>query len=161
MKASTNKQLAKINVKENLPVIITTLCAEGWMRTSRFEPTPAWERALSNPSDDAHLLLVAAAGAAPVGWCRVFPTTTPGEAELGIGLLAPYRNQGVGTRLVQQAVTWAQQRGFSRLTLATRADNSRAIRVFEKCGFAFTGQREEIWLEMARPLATGEFCNDD
>lgn len=131
------------------------------MRTSRFEPTPAWERALSGPPDDAHLLLIAANAAAPVGWCRLFPTETPNEGELGIGLLAPYRNQGLGTRLAQQAVSWAAARGFSRLTLTTRADNIRAIHVFEKCGFALTGRCEGVWLEMARPTTIGGFCNDD
>lgn len=128
------------------------ICAEGWMRTSRFEPTPSWERVLSGPPDEAHLLLIAADGDVPVGWCRLFPTEVPGEAELGIGLLEPYRNQGAGTQMVRRALGWANQRGISRLTLTTRTDNTRAIRVFEKCGFEFTGRHEDIWLEMARSI---------
>jgi len=132
-----------------LGVVIDNVCSEGrWMRTTCFEPTPAWEHALAEPDCPCHLLLVACDGERPVGWCRVFPTGTPGEAEVGIGLLPPCRDQGLGTCMLQQAAGWARGQHLARLTLTTRADNQRAVRVFEKCGFSPTCQNEGEWVEM-------------
>jgi len=139
--------------------IIDALCAEGWMQTAHFESTPDWEYVLSSASNYTHLLLVAADGAAPIGWCRLFPTETLGKGELGIGLLKSYRNQGLGTQLTQQAINWAAVHGFTLITLTTREDNIRAIHVFEKCDFVCTGKHEGVWLEMVR--AIGESGNDD
>ena len=138
--------------KRTLKEVINTVCTEGhWMQTTRFVTTPAWEQALTGSFDDTHLLLIACEND-PVGWCRVFPTNHPKEGELGIGLLPTYRDQGKGTYLVHQAIAWATERDFARLTLTTRADNDRAIHVFEKCGFEFTGVQDGIWLQMALHL---------
>lgn len=139
--------------------VINALCAEGCMQTTYFESTPDWEHVLSGALDNTYLLFVAADGSTPIGWCRLFPTENSGEGELGIGLLKPYRNQGLGTQLTQQAINWAAAHGFTFLTLTTREDNTRAIHVFEKCGFVCTGKREDAWLEMVR--AIGESGNDD
>lgn len=139
----------RASYRQTLEIMITTVCAEGrWMRTTRFEPTSAWEHALAEPGCRCHLLLVACDGRRPIGWCRVFPTGVAGEADLGIGLLPPYRGRGVGTRMLQQALAWARGRRLARLTLTTRTDNSRALHVFEKCGFAPTGAGDGIWIEM-------------
>ena len=118
------------------------------MRITHFEMTPAWEHALAEPECPGHLLLIAQDGRHLIGWCRVFPTGTPEEAEVGIGLLPLYRDQGLGTRIPQQALHWAYRQGLTRLTLTTRADNRRAIHVFERCGFSPTGRREGEWIEM-------------
>lgn len=122
------------------------------MRTRRFEPTPAWEHALAEPDCPHHLLLVAHDGERPIGWCRAFPTGVPGEAEVGIGLLPPYRDHGLGTGMLKRTLDWAREQGLPRLTLTTRNDNHRAIHVFEKCGFSPTGRSEGKWIEMARTI---------
>jgi RimJ/RimL family protein N-acetyltransferase len=81
-------------------------------------------------------LLVAACGSRIVGWCRTFPQAdTEGSASLGIGLLADFRDQGTGTRLINQSLEWAQQVELSEVSLTTRSDNERAIHVFQCCGF--------------------------
>ena len=143
--------------KSTLEAVINALCAEGcWMRTTRFEPTPAWEHALTEPDCSCHLLLVAHNGERPVGWCRLFPTAAPGEVELGIGLLPPHRDRGIGTAMVQRSLRWAGEQSLTRLTLTTRDDNHRAIHVFQKCGFSPTGRREGEWIEMERLLPNVE-----
>ena len=126
------------------------------MRTTRFEPTPAWEHALAEPDCPCHLLLVAHDEERPVGWCRLFPTGVPGEAKVGIGLLPPYRDHGMGTRMLQQSLAWACWQNLARLTLTTRDDNQRAIHVFEKCGFSPTGRSEGKWIEMEHRLPNVE-----
>jgi len=122
------------------------------MRTTRFEPTPAWQHALTEPDCPHHLLLVARDGERPIGWCRTSPTDLPGEAEIGIGLLPPYRDRGIGTDMVRRTLNWACEQSLVRLTLTTRKDNQRALHVFEKCGFSPTGRREGKWIEMDYPL---------
>jgi len=122
------------------------------MRTSRFEPTPAWEHALANPDCPCHLLLVAVDKSRIIGWCRVFPSGEGREGEVGLGLLAPYRNRGLGTRMLRQAIEWAGEHQFTRLKLTTRADNGQAIRVFRRCGFVVTASVQGGWLEMALSL---------
>lgn len=144
--------MLKPHEAEILAEVINTVCSEGhWMLTTHFVITPAWERVLTGPFDDTHLLLIVFENG-PVGWCRLFPTDHPKEGEIGIGLLPTYRDQGKGTYLVRQAIAWATERDFARLTLTTRADNDRAIHVFEKCGFEFTGVQDGIWLQMALHL---------
>ena len=122
------------------------------MRTSRFEPTPAWEHALANPDCPCHLLLVAVDKSRIIGWCRVFPSGEGREGEVGLGLLAPYRNRGLGTRMLRQAIEWARERQFTRLKLITRVDNERAIHVFKRCGFTANDSTQGEWMEMTFSL---------
>ena len=136
---------------------VDAICAEGcWMRTTRFEPTLAWEHALTEPECSCHLLLVACNGENLVGWCRAFPTGTPGEAEVGIGLLLPCRDRGMGTHMLQQSLAWAHGQNLARMTLTTRFDNHRAIHVFEKCGFSPTGQSGKVRVKMQHTLRNVE-----
>ena len=58
------------------------------------------------------------------------------EGELGIALTAAMQNQGYGTEAVSAMVKYClQELGLSRVFLRTNPANTRAIRVYEKCGF--------------------------
>jgi RimJ/RimL family protein N-acetyltransferase len=132
---------------------IDEVCGERlWMRTKRFEITPEWEQALSTPQYDNHLLLVALDSQCLLGWCRLFPCEDEEDLELGIGLLARHRNQGLGKRMVRAGLSWAKEQGAQRVSLDTRIDNQRAIHVFEGCGFRKTGRRRGMWIEMMHEL---------
>ena len=137
----------------NLIATIDTVCGEGrWMSTPRYEPTPTWTHALGQADCIRHSLLVVEVNHAIVGWCRLFSDRPcngfQSEASLGIGLLPPHRDMGIGTALVRESLDWAFSVGISSVTLSTRTDNARAIRVFEKCGFGPTGHTSEGLLEM-------------
>jgi len=140
---------------EGLVRTIDSICGEGrWMRTARFEPDAEWEYALAQPDCPCHLLLVAEDSEGIVGWCRVFPVDgRAGEATLGIGLLPTHRNRGLGTAMVRQALEWARQAGYKRVSLVTRSDNGRAIHVFRRCGFERAATAGEDSLEMICDLA--------
>ena len=57
----------------------------------------------------------------------------------------PYRNQGVGTALIEKAKEMAREKGIGVVTLAVEPEN-RAKRLYQKLGFAY--QREiEIFNE--------------
>ncbi len=135
---------------------INAVCSEGqWMSTPRFEPTPAWIRALEEPTCIGHLLLIVEDMNYVVGWCRIFRASCPSTesvASLGVGLLPAYRDQGIGTALVRWSLGWAAEAGQWRIMLTTYRDNARAIHVFTKCGFSFTGQTYNISVEMACDL---------
>jgi RimJ/RimL family protein N-acetyltransferase len=137
---------------------IDAVCGEGrWMKTTRFEPTPGWSHALEEPDCSCHLLLVAEDAGRVVGWCRTFPGERGNgaqEATLGIGLLSPYRDRGIGTALVRHALRWAKGAGYRRVRLTTHPDNARAIRVFARCGFVFSGHVTQDALEMACDLVS-------
>lgn len=129
------------------------------MSTTRFQPTPSWLHALGKATCPCHLLLVVENQEDLVGWCRVFPTGNRDdarEATLGIGLLQSYRDRGIGTALVRRALDWAQGAGYQRISLTTDPDNARAVQVFTKCEFVFTGGGEDNSLEMARDLRGGK-----
>jgi RimJ/RimL family protein N-acetyltransferase len=86
----------------------------------------------------SHRLLVADLEGEIVGWCRSFPSSceeAPLHAELGIGLLTKYRNQGFGTELVLRSLRWAETAGLRRVDLTVSLENAMAIHVFRKCGF--------------------------
>lgn len=136
---------------------INAVCGEGrWMKTTRFELTPAWTHALQEPECPCHLLLVVEDDGRVVGWCRVFPRDGSEDNQkvvLGIGLLPLYRDRGLGTALVRRSLAWAGDAGYRRINLTTHPDNARAIHVFQRCGFTFTGKTRGRMLEMTCALA--------
>ena len=127
--------------------VIDSVCAEGiYLATERYTPTPQWERALHNPAKHPdHLLLVPEVDGQVIGWCRVFPNDfspkTQHTGEVGIGLLKPFREIGIGTVLMERAIEWARTQGLEKLTVSTFSTNLRAINLFKKMGFAITGRR--------------------
>lgn len=73
-----------------------------------------------------------------VGWCDVLPTH--GEARshvgiLGIGLLAHFRHQGLGARLMAATIAKAWEKNLSRIELSVRTDNENAIALYKRFGF--------------------------
>jgi RimJ/RimL family protein N-acetyltransferase len=87
--------------------------------------------------------LVAVAGYDEViGWCDLRPKSTPTlshSAVLGMGLLAPYRGMGLGTRLLGATLQRAQAAGLQRAELIVRADNAPAIALYRRFGFELEG----------------------
>lgn len=136
---------------------IDAVCSEGrWMRTTHFEPTPAWTHALERPNCPDHLLLVVVDAGRVVGWCRIFPRENrqgAREATLGIGLLPAYRDRGIGSTLVRRSLRWARDSGYRRVLLTTHPDNARAIHVFGRCGFVPIGMARDSSVEMACNLS--------
>lgn len=73
-----------------------------------------------------------------VGWADIFPSWAHAVSHcgsLGMGVLAPYRGRGIGTKLLQACVEKAWLKGITRIELEARADNAAAIALYEKLGF--------------------------
>lgn len=63
-------------------------------------------------------------------------------ATLGITVAQAWRGRGVGRRLIEWAIDWARDAGtLSRIELHVFARNTRAIALYESCGFEYEGTR--------------------
>ena len=77
-----------------------------------------------------------------IGWCDITSLDRPVFAHigsLGIGVLAPYRGQGVGEALIKIALQAAKAKGLTRIELTVRESNNPAIALYEKFGFITEG----------------------
>jgi RimJ/RimL family protein N-acetyltransferase len=81
---------------------------------------------------------VAVEGERVVGWADILPHWAAALAHcgtFGMGVLADRRGAGIGTRLIAACLQQAPSRGITRVELQARADNVRAIQLYEKTGF--------------------------
>ncbi len=81
---------------------------------------------------------VALDGGAVVGWADIFPAWAEAVKHcgaLGMGVLPSYRAQGVGEHLLRACLLKAKAKGITRVELEARADNERAIKLYERVGF--------------------------
>ena len=68
-----------------------------------------------------------------------------GRGNLGMALLDGYREQGIGTRLMEACIVWARDAGLDKLWLEVWPRNARAIALYEKMGFAREGYHPKQW----------------
>lgn len=132
------------------PQVIATVdavCRERrYMMTDRFTPGPDWQEVLGLvPPSGWKLLLIAECEGRIVGWCRVFAETVSPfarhVADVGIGVIRPYREIGIGTHLLRQAIRSAKKARLEKLTATAFATNERALNLFIGRGFKVTGRR--------------------
>jgi ribosomal protein S18 acetylase RimI-like enzyme len=86
--------------------------------------------------------LVAISEGKIIGWCDISALDRPVFAHigsLGIGILAPYRGQGIGKALMRAALQKAKEKGLTRIKLTVREKNTSAIALYEKMGFEKEG----------------------
>lgn len=81
---------------------------------------------------------VALDGETVVGWCDILPGWAHAirhRGTVGIGVLASHRGRGLGRQLLTTCLAKARAKGMTRVELEVRADNERAIRLYESVGF--------------------------
>jgi L-phenylalanine/L-methionine N-acetyltransferase len=70
---------------------------------------------------------------------------------LGISVAKEWRNRGLGTTLMKQALDWCEKNPLiKRVELEVFGDNDRAQHVYEKLGFEREGVRREAFLKGGR-----------
>jgi ribosomal protein S18 acetylase RimI-like enzyme len=77
-----------------------------------------------------------------VGWCDISSLHRPVFAHsgsLGIGILAPFRKQGIGEALMRTALEKAKAIGLTRVELTVREKNISAFALYKKIGFVTEG----------------------
>ncbi len=77
---------------------------------------------------------------------------TETEAELGIAITAAKQELGYGTEAIRAVTDYAfDQLVLKRVFLKVYPDNSRAIRVYEKCGYQeYDRTEEDVFMEIRR-----------
>ena len=81
------------------------------------------------------------------GWDEMEDEAKAGEFYIdSLAVSLPYRNQGVGTALIEKAKEMAREKGIGVVTLAVEPEN-RAKRLYQKLGFAYQ-RRIEIFNEV-------------
>lgn len=72
--------------------------------------------------------------------CRRHPPPERGSIlQLDLGVDARFRRNGLGSALVRHAIDWARETHIHRIQLAVVAENSAALALYEKHGFAIEG----------------------
>ena len=80
------------------------------------------------------------------GWDEMEDEAKAGEFYIdSLAVSLPYRNQGVGTALIEKAKEMAKEKGISVVTLAVEPEN-KAKRLYQKLGFGYQ-RRIEIFNE--------------
>jgi ribosomal-protein-alanine N-acetyltransferase len=87
---------------------------------------------------------VAPAGVLPIGFA--IARAVADEAELlSIGVLEPYRRQGLATQLLGQVVDFVAARGVEKLFLEVAEDNAGAQSLYQAHGFTRVGRRPDYY----------------
>ncbi len=139
--------------RESIIENINQVCAEQiYLESDCFVPTPAWETMLSAPvrQQPPQLLAVAEVGGQVVGHIRCSPSGFGHKdrhvADVGIALMEPYREKGIGIGLLEYIIDWANSVGYRKLTASVFATNERGLRLFKHCGFVSEGCRQRQFL---------------
>lgn len=98
-----------------------------------------------------NVILAARAAGNVIGlcWCVLFNPGTGLEAEVAEVYVDPdFRSQGIGGRLLRQAVELFRVRNVTFAAVWTRENNPQAIRLYEEAGFRRTEQLVLTWLPL-------------
>ena len=98
-----------------------------------------------------NVILAARAGDRVIGlcWCVLFDPGTGLEGEVAEVYVDPeFRSQGIGRRLLRQAVELFRQRNVTFAAVWTRESNPQAVRLYEEAGFRRTEQLVLTWLPL-------------
>jgi RimJ/RimL family protein N-acetyltransferase len=137
-----------VTVREATPADVETLVAmlvevAGEGRWIGAEAPVDVERRRRRMADDVDaedvIVLVAEAGGEPVGQLGL-QLARYGVADLGMLVAAGWRDRGVGTALLAEAVRRAREAGAHKIALQVWPHNTAAIALYERFGFQREGR---------------------
>jgi RimJ/RimL family protein N-acetyltransferase len=80
-----------------------------------------------------------------VAWCHIIPKQVVGMnhvGTLGLGMLADYRGNGIGSELIKNTIEHAKRiNHIERVELEVNESNRYAIELFKRMGFNIEGKR--------------------
>jgi len=98
---------------------------------------------------DKNLLLVAIANNTVVGalsGIQMDGGKRPETAHIlniGMHIVPAYRGQGIGSQMLNYAISWATKRAYKKLEANIFTTNKRSLRVFVRAGFVEEGTRQK------------------
>lgn len=83
-----------------------------------------------------------------VGWTALSPVSNRsvygGVSELSVYIDEPFRNKGIGSKLIQKLISESEQNEIWTLQASVFKENTASIQLHEKNGFRIIGYRERI-----------------
>jgi GNAT superfamily N-acetyltransferase len=91
-------------------------------------------------------VLVARVGDAIVGHLQLVEGPEPGDVELkSMAVAADRRGAGIGTRLVEHAITASRASGYRRMQVGTAAADIDNLRFYQRRGFRVSGVEQDVF----------------
>jgi len=117
-----------------------------------YDPMPEEEFfPIFNELLDKKVLYVFKAGDIAAGMCKLVPQYHRNAHMLYVGGLAvhpEHQGKGYGLQLMNDIISFADQKGIIRIELSTAVGNSAAIRLYERAGFVIEGRlRNYTWFK--------------
>lgn len=121
----------------------------------------------------SNLLIVAACSSDLFGCLAALPADAGMRPEtkhilhIGLHLSEPFRGLGIGPKLLEYSIAWADAMGFKKLEANIFTTNRRSLSLFSKAGFVEEGIRQnririgshfvnEVLMGMVLPLQAGQ-----
>jgi RimJ/RimL family protein N-acetyltransferase len=146
-------RLVRLRAPEPADDVLNELFNDHGVRSGLGAPFPqpvesfhAWiEGARKNP-DHLNLIIERLEEPGPIGMCDLMRIEAPTRtAELGIWVARPWWRGGYGTDAVRTLCRFGFDHvNLHRITLYVNADNTQAIRAYEKAGFKEEGRLREM-----------------
>jgi ribosomal protein S18 acetylase RimI-like enzyme len=120
-----------------------------------FKLDEEWGRDLENPQavyvDEGGAIFLLCDRDEIVGSCIVSPASVEEAALRRMYIKSAYRGKGWGQRLLDDALKFAQLKGYRKVFLYTHPAFSNAVGFYKRHGFRET-RREEEWIRLERNL---------
>lgn len=69
--------------------------------------------------------------------------------EFAISLLKKYRNQGIGTKMMNKMINYLQKSGYEQTSLSVQKENY-AVKLYKKVGFEIVEENDEDYLMLLK-----------
>jgi len=134
------------------PARATDIAALVALENSAFDADRISPRGFRGLVGSASALVLVAVGAGTIaGYCAILFRAGSLKARL-YSLAVAAGGQGLGARLLEAAEDAARARGCQQMRLEVRADNGRALALYERCGYLLFGQVPDYYADGAAAL---------
>ncbi|WP_435362128.1 GNAT family N-acetyltransferase [Haloarchaeobius sp. DFWS5] len=127
-------------------VVETVAADEGYVVARRLARTVDRDDVLVRHNErENRVFFVATVDDEAVGWLHVEAVHAPmmdHTAELTVGILEAYRDNGLGSTLMDRGLDWAREQGYQKVYQNLPATNERAIEFLEDEGWAVESTRK-------------------
>lgn len=101
-----------------------------------------WQKVFTEEKDEDEENFIVFCDDNPCAWLKLNGLANKDAAWISMLVVSEkYKHQGVGEFAVNFSVQYLKRRGFNEIKLHTTADNSVAIKLYEKCGFVVTERK--------------------
>lgn len=159
---SGHKVLIRLAAGKDAEKIIDLINSVGSERKyiviEQFSHTIEWEKNyLDNLDTNNIVYMVAIVKRQVVGIISIERETYPKTRHtgvLGMIVLKEYRQEGIGSVMIEQALAWAKSKNIQKICLQCFSTNTTAIALYKKYGFTEEGRRKGQF------LVDGEFVDE-